>query len=260
MATKLIPPIVGEDIPTDEGSGGAMGFFEHLEELRMRLFRAVLGLAVGMIISLVFANPVISYIASSAGISLISISPTETVSVFFRVTLMMGAILASPLITYQILMFVIPGLTTIEKRWILRSIPATTVLFLFGVVFTWLVLMPAYTGFLGGFQANVIKASWTAENYFGFVTWVLLWHGVVFETPVVFFALARIGLISGKQMLHFWRHSIVGAAVFAGFIAPTYDPVTMVVITGILFGLYLFSIALVRFGVPNGWEGRGRGA
>lgn len=255
MATQLIPPPGTQQEQLNDGEGAVMGFFEHLDELRVRLFRAMLGLAVGMIIALLVASPVVSYLAASSGNFLIAISPTENISIFFRVTLMIGAIIASPIITYQLLMFIIPGLTNTEKRWVLMSIPATTAMFLFGVVFTWLILMPAYNMFLNGFLATVIKPQWTGDNYFGFITSVLFWHGVAFETPVVFYVIGRLGLITAKQMLHFWRHAVVGAAIFAGFIAPTYDPITMIAITIILFSLYLFSVALVAFGVPNGWSG-----
>src|SRR5262249_31784370 len=91
----------------------------------------------------------------------------------------------------------------------------------------------------------VIKASWTADNYFGFVTTVLFWHGVAFETPVVFFVLGKLGIVTARRMMRYWRHAMVGAAAFAGLIAPTYDPLTMIVITLILFSLYMFSVALV---------------
>ncbi len=242
--------------PVDDGQGAVMGFFDHLEELRQHLFRAVLGLAGGMVIALLFAGNVIDYMtvtARNSNIGLQSIAPTETIGVFFRVTLMMAAIFASPWITYQLLSFITPGLTSNEKRALWRAIPVTTLLFLFGVVFTWLVLMPAYTGWLAGFKSDVIKPIWTAENYFAFVTQVLFWHGAAFESPVVFFVLARIGLITANQMIKYWRHAIVGAAFFAGFIAPTYDPLTMILITVLLFGLYLGSIGLVIIGVPGSY-------
>ena len=228
-----------------------MGFFEHLEELRKRLFRSMLGLALGVIISIAISNPIIAYIAASSGLTLQAISPTETISVFFRVTLMLGAIFASPFITWQLLMFIIPGLTKIEQRGVLLSIPAVTFMFLFGVIFTWFILMPAYTGFLSGFQSNVIKANWTADSYFGFVTSVLFWHGVAFETPVLFFVLGKLGVVTGRMMRHYWRHAILASAIFAGFIAPTYDPLTMVLITLILFGLYMFSVLLVSVSARN---------
>jgi len=245
---RIVPPALRPAPNLDshaDGQGAVMGFFEHLEELRMRLFRALLGLAVGIVISVVIANPVIAYLATSSGIQLQAISPTETITVFFRVTLMMGGIFASPLITYQLLMFIVPGLTLKERRWVVLSIPAITFMFAFGVVFTWFVLVPAYNWFLVGFQSNVIKAAWTADNYFGFVTSVLFWHGVAFETPVVFFVLGKLGVVTAQRMMRYWRHAAVAAAAFAGFIAPTYDPLTMIVITLILFALYMFSVGLV---------------
>lgn len=257
MATQVKPPRQQLPPPPEvDGQGAVMGFFEHLEELRTHLFRAVLGLTAGMIISLFFANDVINYIAASAGqskISLQAIAPTETVAVYFRVVLMMAGILASPWITYQLLSFITPGLTRKEKGALWRAIPLTTILFIGGILFTWFVLMPAYIGWLAGFQADVIKPVWTADNYFGFVTQVLFWHGVAFESPVIFFVLARIGLITANQMLKFWRHAVVGAACFAGFIAPTYDPLTMILITALLFGLYMGSIVLVIIGVPGSY-------
>ncbi len=257
MATKLIPPPDIQKEEVSDGNGAVMGFFDHIDELRVRLLRTVLGLAVGMIVSLIVASPVVKYIAASAitsNITLQAISPTENITIFFRVTLMLGAMLASPYMTWQVLGFIVPGLTSIEKRWLLRAIPATTVLFVIGVLFTWFLLMPAYISFLAGFQADVIKPIWTGDNYFGFVTSVLFWHGAAFETPIVFYALARIGILNANKMLKFWRHAVVASAVFAGVIAPTYDPMTMIVITIVLFTLYMLSVALVAFGVPNGWE------
>jgi sec-independent protein translocase protein TatC len=259
MATQLtptsgLPNPLGQpetNPPTNAQTDNAvMGFFEHLEELRKRLFRAVIGLAIGAVIAIIIANPVITFIAASSGLKLIAISPTENLTVFLRVTVMLGAIFASPFITYQLLLFILPGLTSGERRVVLTAIPAITALFLIGIVFTWLVLLPAYVNYLSNFQAGVIQASWTEDNYFSFVTTVLFWHGAAFETPAVFFLLGRLGIITWKQMLKYWRHSIVAAAAFAGFIAPTYDPLTMIVITVLLFGLYMFSVLLVRFGVP----------
>jgi sec-independent protein translocase protein TatC len=240
--------------PEDQGEGAVMGFFEHLEELRQHLYRAVLGLAGGMVIALLFANNVMAYIAASAAtykIGLQAIAPTESVAVFFRVVLLIAGIVASPWITYQLLSFVTPGLTRQEKRALWKSIPFTTVLFVFGVIFTWAVLMPAYIGWLAGFQADVIKPIWTADNYFGFVTQVLFWHGVIFETPVLFYVLARIGIVTANQLLKYWRHALVGAAAVSGFLAPTYDPLTMIIITILIFGLYMASVGMIIIAIPS---------
>ncbi len=253
MDTKLIKPPDQETKPEEpEEDTAVMSFFEHLEELRNRLFRAVLGIGIGMLIAMAFTNPVLNYLKDTYGDRQLIIDPTDSVVVFFRVCLMLGAILASPYITYQLFMFVLPGLTRKEKGWIYMALPATTALFLFGVMFTWFILVPAYVNFLSGFQSDVFKVSWTADNYVGFVTAVLFWHGAAFETPIIFFVLGRLGMVTAKSMLRYWRHAVVGASIIAAFITPTVDPLTMIVITIILVALYGLSVVLV--GLTTGFR------
>jgi sec-independent protein translocase protein TatC len=247
MATKLNNAPEDTNLnPSGEPEGAQMSLLEHLEELRMRLFRVVLSIGIGMAISVFFTNPVLSYLKeSNNGNKFLLLDPTDSVVIFFRVSLLLGAILASPMVTYQIFMFVLPGLTNKEKRWVLMALPFTTILFLFGVWFTWYFLVPAYINFLTGFQSDIFLANYTADNYIGFVTAVLFWHGAAFETPVVFYVLGRLGAVTARKMIRFWRQALVGAALIAAFITPTVDPVTMLVITGILVTLYGLSIVLV---------------
>jgi sec-independent protein translocase protein TatC len=252
MATRLIKPPETETRPEIEEGGPVMSFFEHIEELRKRLMNAVLALAIGMAISFVFANPVLKILEGTYGEKLVLLGPTDSITIFFRVSLLLGAILASPFITYQLLLFILPGLTRNERRWVIYSLPATTFLFLFGVVFTWFLLVPAYISFLMGFQNDVFKVQWTADNYIGFMTSVLFWHGVAFETPIVFYILGKLGAVTARSMLKYWRHATVAASVFAAFIAPTMDPLTMIVITLILVVLYFLSVALVA--ATSGWK------
>ena len=93
---------------------------------------------------------------------------------------MMGAGFAIPLITYQLLMFIFPGLTRKERRIVLMSLPAISLLFVVGVVFSWFVLMPPALGFLEGFQQNLFRSEWTADLYLSFVTSLIFWMGVAF--------------------------------------------------------------------------------
>src|SRR5690242_6471656 len=114
MDTKLIkPPDINEQ-PEEQEEGAVMGFFEHLEEMRNRLFKAVLSIGIGMALSLFFTDPVLNLLKDTYGRPWQVLDPTDSVVIFFRVTLMLGAILASPMITYQLLMFVLPGLTRKE--------------------------------------------------------------------------------------------------------------------------------------------------
>src|SRR5579859_7988871 len=196
MDTKLIKPPETTVQPEENEGGPMMSFFDHLEELRNRLFSAVLAIAIGMAISFVLVNPVLNLFKDTYGAKFLVLDPTESIVIFFRISLLLGGILASPMITYQLLMFILPGLTTKEKRWVVGALPATTVLFLFGVAFTWVFLVPAYISFLKGFQADVFQVSWTASNYVGFMTSVLFWHGAAFETPLIFFILGKLGAVT----------------------------------------------------------------
>jgi sec-independent protein translocase protein TatC len=144
-------------------------------------------------------------------------------------------------------MFVMPGLKRKEKRVILMSLPAITLLFLVGAAFAWFVLMPPALGFLEGFQQNLFRSEWTADLYLSFITSLIFWMGVAFETPLIFFVLGLLGLVSTMVLIRNWRVAVVGAAVAAALITPTIDPVNMFLVMGPLMALYMLSIILVFF-------------
>jgi sec-independent protein translocase protein TatC len=251
MASQIKPPDTQNQLPTEEPEEGGklMTFFEHIDELRSRLLRSIIAVGVGMVVSVFFTNNIIQYLSASYGQKLALLEPVDSVVTFFRVALMLGAILAMPVITYQLFMFVLPGLTRKEKRWVFMTLPGTTALFLIGLLFTWFYLIPVYIGFLSTFQSNVFFTNWTADSYITFVTAVLFWHGVAFETPLIFYVLARMGMVTARSMLHYWRHATVVAAIIAAFITPTIDPITMTVVMVVLMGLYFLSVILVFFAV-----------
>jgi sec-independent protein translocase protein TatC len=239
--------------PLDDGVGGEMSFFEHLDELRQRLFKAAFALVIGTAIGVAVASPVLGYLmepycAITEDCRLVSLGPTGGVVAYFRVALLIGGIIAIPTITYQLLMFIFPGLTRKERRTVLRAIPAITGLFLIGVAFSWLVLMPPALGFLEGFQADLIRPEWTADLYLSFVTALIFWMGVAFETPLVFFVLSLIGLVDSGTLMRNWRFAIIGASIAAALITPTIDPVNMFLVMGPLLALYVISIFLVGIG------------
>lgn len=237
-----------DDEESGDGEGARMGFFDHLDELRSRLVRASLALVVGTAIGVAVASPVLQYLVAPYGERLQVLGPTEGVVAYFRVSLMIGGILAIPIITYHLLMFILPGLTSKEKRILLMSIPPITVLFLVGVAFAWFILVPPALGFLEGFEPTLFKPEWTADLYLGFVTSLLFWMGVAFETPLVFFVLSLLGFVGASVLLRNWRIAVVGAAIAAALITPTIDPVNMFLVMAPLLGLYCLSIVLVYFG------------
>jgi sec-independent protein translocase protein TatC len=240
------PTGAADDLPTTPKEY-VMGFLDHLAELRDRLIRAVLGLVVATVISSVFADRLLIYLTTPVqrdDFQLQTLGPTEGVVIYFRVALLAGAILAIPWITWQVWMFIAPGLKKNEKRYILLSLPATTLLFLVGVLFAWFILMPAALNFLQNFQSDIFKADWTAGQYVAFVTSLLFWIGVSFEMPLIFFILGRMGLVGPRTLRQNWRLAIVGSAVAAAMITPTVDPFNMMLVMGPLLTLYGLSIIL----------------
>lgn len=239
----------------EDGHELRMGFFEHLDELRQRLTKAVIALVIGTVIGFGLAGPALEIlrqpyclIREANDCELLIIDPTGTIFVYFRVALMIGGILSVPMMTYQLLMFILPGLTRREKRYVLLSIPATTVLFFIGTFFAWFVLMPPALGFLEGFQPTIFEPEWTADLYLSFVTSLVFWMGVAFQTPLIFFLISLLGFISAGTLVRQWRVAVIGASIAAALITPTIDPVNMFLVMAPLLALYALSIVLVFFG------------
>ena len=229
---------------------GTMSIWEHLEELRSRLLRSVIILVIAFCVSIIFTSDIISYLAkpyTDLGGRLQNLEPTGSIVMYFRVALMSAGIISIPFITYQLLMFIMPGLTRKDPRWVITAIPFSTAFFLTGVAFAWFVMLPAAFKFLYGFQDNVFSNEWTAQRYFAVLTSLLFWIGVAFEMPVILFVLAKVGLIGPRQLIQGWRFAVVAIAIIAAVITPTADPFNMLLVMAPLLVLYVISIVLVSF-------------
>lgn len=251
MLSKPPKPAPEEDADLEVASEGEelrMSLLDHLDELRRRLTKAALGLIIAVVVGVMFAAPVFEFLLEPYGRQVQILDPTGSVTSYFRVSLLIGGVIASPLITYQLMMFVLPGLTRKERRFILMALPAITALFLIGVSFSWFLLIPPALNFLATFQSNIFIVEWTADGYLGFVTALLFWMGVAFETPLVFFVISLLGMVNARALLRNWRIAIIGASVAAAFITPTIDPVNMFLVMAPLLTLYLISIVLVAIG------------
>ena len=251
-----------QPVPTEDGGHELrMSFFDHLGELRNRVMWAFIALFVGSVVGFLVAGPVLEQLIRpyadlypEGGRELITLGPTGAIVAYVRVSILVGGIFAVPVVVYQLLAFIVPGLTRKERRYLLSSIPAVALLFLVGVAFAWLVLTPPAIRFLEGFQDGIFTAQWEAGQYIGFVTSLLFWMGVAFETPLVFFILSLLGVVTARGLIRGWRIAVIASAVAAAFITPTVDPVNMFLVMGPLLGLYVFSILLVAIG----WRLSGR--
>lgn len=221
---------------------------EHLNELRKRLTWAVIGLAVGTVISFLFTEPLLQFLIAPYGDMVQAISPTEPIETYFKVALVSGAILAMPVMLYQIWLFVAPALEKNERRFVYIFIPAALLMFSLGLTFSWYVLLPAAINFLAGFMPDIFLTEWTAREYISFTTTFLFWIGVCFEMPLVVYLIARAGLVEARTLREQWRVAIVGIAVLAAAVTPSIDPVTMLLTMLPLLFLYGLSIGLAALG------------
>jgi sec-independent protein translocase protein TatC len=221
-----------------------MTFLDHFEELRGRLLKSLIALAITTIASFSFAQYLLRFIAIPIGglSHLQSIEVTENISVYMRVSLLAGLVLAMPVIVYQLLRFVLPGLTFKEKRWVGFAVPAATILFASGVLFAYFIMIPPAIQFLTTFLE--VQTAPRLSNYISFVLNIMFWLGIFFETPLLVFILAKLHLITGKGLLKQWRIAIVVTAIVASMVTPTVDPVNMGIMMLPLFVLYLLSVLL----------------
>jgi len=221
-----------------------MTIWQHLSDLRKRLFYALIGLVIGVVISGIFANTILDILANPVGglENLLSLQVTENFSVFFRVTLLGGFILAFPFILFQVYLFVSPGLKKKERRWVLTAVPFATVLFVAGALFAFLVMLPPAIGFLVQFSGPEVLPRW--KDYVDFITSLVFWIGISFETPLLMFILAKIGIIDAKGLIKQWRIAMIIIAVVAAVATPTPDPLNMAILMAPLLVLYLLGILL----------------
>jgi sec-independent protein translocase protein TatC len=250
MATSTPPREPDTIAPPEAFDGGRpMTIIEHLMELRTRLVWCCIGFVIALVISFVFVNQILDFLVQpmrdrAPNADLIFTSPLENFTSTFKVALYGALVLAMPVFVYETLMFVLPGLTPTEKRWVLPIVGGIFLCMIVGVAFAYYVTLPPALGFLLNFNTDIAKAQIRLGEYISFTTRLVFWVGVTFETPMFIFALARFGLITWRRLLGWWRYIIVLVFVIAAIVTPTPDPITQTLVAGPMLGLYLIGVLL----------------
>ena len=231
---------------------GEMPFLDHLEELRWRilwsLLAAVVGSVVGYVLVLQFGvlDILISPFYEVMGVEerLVFLSPTEPFFLLLRIGILVGLVLASPIIVYQIWAFLSPALERHEKRAIIPALYLGVVLFAAGVATSYFLAIPMTLRFLLFFGTDYFDPMLRAGEYFNFVTKLLMAFGVLFELPVVIMILSALGLITPAFLRAKRRHAIVAITIVAALLSPG-DVFTVTAAMMIpMVALYEFSILL----------------
>lgn len=222
----------------------SMTITEHIEELRKRLLIGLVALGITTVASFSFAQYLIEYLSQPIGglQNLQSIEITENIGVFMRVSLLAGFVLALPVIIYEFLAFIMPGLEPAEKKWVYWTIPFITLMFILGAAFAFLVMLPAAIPFLTSFLG--VQTVPRLSNYINFVSNLIFWIGMSFQAPLVVLILARLKLVRAADLVKQWRLAVVIIAILAAMVTPTVDPVNMALLMAPLILLYWISVLL----------------
>lgn len=237
-------------------SEGRMGeeknltILEHLEELRHRLIIIVAAVVVATLASIVIVRGTFDILLAPVpgNVELIYTEPMEMFGTYLKVALFTGLVLAMPVIVYQVAAFVVPGLTDKERRYLLMLLPGIFLMFIVGVVFSYLVVLPFATRYLltTEFLTDIATPYIKISNYVGFAVNLLLAIGASFQLPVIIYFLARIGVVNAAQLARYRKYAILGAAVMGAIITPTPDPGTQVLVAVPLYFLFEIGILLAR--------------
>ncbi|KAI3880803.1 hypothetical protein MKX03_034704 [Papaver bracteatum] len=219
-----------------------MSIFDHLEELRQRLFVSVLAVGGAMLGCFAFSKDLIRILEApvmTQGVRFLQLAPGEFFFTTLKVSGYCGLLIGSPVILYEIIAFVLPGLTRSERRFLGPIVFGSSILFYTGIAFSYAVLTPAALNFFVSYAEGVVESLWSIDQYFEFVLVLMFSTGLSFQVPVIQLLLGQVGLVSGDQMLSIWRYVVVGAVVAAAILTPSTDPLTQMLLAGPLLGLYL---------------------
>ncbi len=233
-------------VPPGPADESVMSLVDHLGELRTRLFRSILAVAVGGAIGFYFATPVRIFLQAPLGpIPLQVLGVGDAFFIQVKIALVIGIILAMPVLLYQVWAFVAPGLTPAEKKTIRPWIPMALVFFALGVVIAYVVLPFAIT-FLFSFTDETLQARPAAGQYFDFVTTMFLAFGLVMEFPILLVGLSRVGIITSQRLASARRMVILGIAIFAAVVTPGGDLVSPFVLGITMYVLFELTTLFIK--------------
>src|SRR3984893_5653315 len=249
-----IPP----DDEDDDESGAKMSFLEHLDELRKRIIRAVIGIGVGIALGFGFIDRIFNFILAPTrkvlppGVKMIYTEPGEAFGLYITISMIVGFVLASPYVMYQVWLFIAPGLYSNEKRFAIPFVLFTTLGFLSGAPFNHYVAFPFMMAFFASFNGLDLAFMPRLEDTFGLYTKMLIGMGLVFQMPAVVYFLAKMRLVTAGFLWKHGKYAILIAYIIAASVTPTGDPMNQTIFAAPMIALYFLSIFIAWIVNPRG--------
>jgi sec-independent protein translocase protein TatC len=226
-----------------------MSFLDHLEELRKRLLVAIVAVAVGFLVCWAFAEPIFGKLQEPLtkflppGDKLAYTRLTAPFFLYMKVAFFAGLFLAAPVVLHQLWMFIAPGLYKRERRMAAPFIIFGTVFFVIGGYFGFRFLLPATCSFFVE-TGKQFKQMVTVDDYFSFASTIILACGLVFETPILIFFLARLGIVTPAFLMQKFKWAVVLSFIIAAVVTPTPDMVTQAALAIPMILLYLIGVGV----------------
>jgi sec-independent protein translocase protein TatC len=238
---KLIPYSI-----SFEQNEAEMSLTEHLEEVRQRAFWSLSLLLITIISCVLTVKNIVKLLQEPAtGIKFLQLAPGEYFFASLKVAVYTGFFISSPFIIYQIILFILPGMTRGERKTLLPVVFGSVILFIFGLACGYFFLAPAALNFFINYGSDVVEPFWSFEQYFEFILVLLFSTGLAFQLPVIQVVLGSLKIFSSRLMFSVWRYVILGSTIIGAILTPSVDPVTQIFMSSIIMVLYFGGAGLV---------------
>jgi sec-independent protein translocase protein TatC len=241
----------------NDSPDGAMGFLDHLEELRRRLIRSCIAIGVGMAISAIFVDRIANFVLDQiirtlpAGSALIYTNPSEGFSFWFNITLIAGLVLSAPFVMYQVWSFIAPGLYASEKKFVVPFVLLTAIGTVTGALFGNYVLFPGMMRFFSTFSSKHLIMMPSINDTFDHYVRMMIGMVVVFQMPTLVYFLARLRLVTARFLWRHLGHAILVIFIVAALLTTSTDPWNQTIFALPMIGLYLISIVIAWIVAPR---------
>jgi len=225
-----------------------MSVLEHIEELRHRTIKAIIFFIITTSISFAYVKDIAYLLKEPAiGVKFLQLAPGEYFFSSIKISSYTGIIISSPFIIYQIVLFVLPGLTLKETSFFLPILISSISLFFTGIYFSFTILIPAALHFFINYGSEIVEPIWSFEQYFDFILILLFSTGLVFQIPIIQIIIGLLEIISSKQMLYYWRYILLLSTIISAILTPSTDPITQILLSIAMLGLYFSGIFVLKF-------------
>ncbi len=217
-----------------------MALSEHIEEFSQRTIFCLIVLVLISLVCFIDVKEIVRiFQAPALGVKFLQFSPGEYFFASVKIAAFCGILISSPVVLYQLFLYILPGMTKKERDILLPVSLGSGILFFCGLAFSYFFLVPAALRFFIAYGSEVVEPFWSFDQYFDFVAILLFTTGLAFQVPVVQVVLGILGIVSGQKMLSAWKYVVVICTVISAIITPSTDPVTQILLSFALIGLYL---------------------